>query len=312
MTRRYDVITFSDMCVDLIVTGADVTPQFGQVEKLVEDYTLEMGGSCNIFACQAAKLGLRAAVMGRVGADSFGELLLRRLNESGVDTTHVWVDPALKTGMGVALCPPGDRAILTYLGTSNAVYPADVTDEFLAAARHLHHASYYLHTNLRPAAAEIFQRARRLGMTTSLDTNWDPQETWDGGLDDVLPHTDIFFPNDQEALRISRQPDLPSAARYFLERGVKVVAVKRGPQGSAVFTAQGCLEQGVTPVSGGDSIGAGDSYDAGFLAGWLRGLPLERCLEIATACGRSVASKIGGLAGQPRWEEITGGLQAGL
>ena len=311
MPKRYDVITFSDMCVDLIVTGPDVTPQFGQVEKLVADYTLELGGSCNIFACQAAKMGLRTAALGRVGADSFGELILRRLAENGVDPIHVQVDPARKTGLGIALCPPGDRAILTYLGTINAVYPEDASDDLLAATRHVHHASYYLHTNLRPAVAEIFQRARRLGATTSLDTNWDPDETWDGGLEEVLPHTDLFFPNDQEALRISRRPDLPSAARYFLDLGVRVVAIKRGAQGALVYTAQGCLEQAVSPVNGGDSIGAGDSFDAGFLGGWLRGLPLARCLEIATECGRSVAGQVGGLAGQPRWEEVAGGLPGG-
>lgn len=307
MPKPYDVITFSDMCVDLILTGQDVTPQFGQVEKLIEDYTLELGGSCNIFACQAARLGLRTAAVGRVGADSFGELILRRLAECGVDTTHVQVDPSRKTGLGVALCPPGDRAILTYLGTINAVFPADAGDEILGATRHLHHASYYLHTHLRPAAAEIFRRARRLGATTSLDTNWDPAETWAGDLEAVLAHTDVFLPNDQEALRISRRPDLPSAARHFLDLGVRVVVIKRGAQGAAAYTAQGCLEQGVTPVSGGDSIGAGDSFDAGFLAGWLRGLPLERCLAIAAACGRSVAAQVGGLAGQPRWEDVQPG-----
>ncbi len=122
-----------------------------------------------------------------------------------------------------------------------------------------------------------------------------------------MPHTDLFFPNEQEALRISRRPDLPSAAGYFLGLGVRVVAIKRGAQGALVYTAQGCLERGVAPVSGGDSIGAGDSFDAGFLGGWLRGLPLERCLEIAAACGRSVAARVGGLAGQPRWEEVVGG-----
>lgn len=304
MDKSFDVITFSDMCVDLIMTGPDVTPQFGQVEKLVEDYTLEMGGSCNIFACQAAKLGLRTAVVGRVGDDIFGELILERLAGCGVDTRFVQVDPHLKTGFGVSLCPPGDRAILTYMGTINAVYPQDVTDELLASARHIHHGSHYLHTNLRPGMAEIFQRARRLGATTSLDTNWDPQEQWNGGLEGLLPHTDLFFPNDQEALYISRQANLPAAARSFLERGVRVVAVKAGARGSQVYTRDACLERGVEPVSGGDSIGAGDSYDAGFLAGWLRGLPLTRCQEIATACGRSVAAQVGGLAGQLRWEAL--------
>ena len=60
MEKRYDIITFGDMCVDLIMSGGDIVPRFGQVEQLVEDYTLEMGGSTCIFACQAARLGLKA------------------------------------------------------------------------------------------------------------------------------------------------------------------------------------------------------------------------------------------------------------
>ena len=103
--KPYDIITFGDMCVDLIMTGEDVVPEFGQVEKLVDDYELEMGGSCNIFACQAAKLGLKVGILGRVGDDDFGRLIIRRLQESGVDTQHVIVDPMIKTGLGVALCP---------------------------------------------------------------------------------------------------------------------------------------------------------------------------------------------------------------
>ncbi len=315
--KPYDVITFSDMCVDLILSGPDVTPKFGQVEKLIEDYTLELGGSCNIFACQCAKLGLRTAVLGRVGADPFGQLILRRLQEAGVDTRFVIVDPQRKTGLGTALCPPNDRAILTYLGTINAVYPADVTEELLRSTRHIHHGSFFLHTNLQPAISEIFQRAQARGVTTSLDTNWDPGDCWAGQLDQILPRTDIFMPNVEEALRIyqrlSGQPTptqietqpqkaLSGVASYFLNLGVKCVTLKAGKQGAAIYTDKLALNGQVQPVIGGDSIGAGDSFDAGFLAGWLRGYDLEKCLKIGLACGRSVAGQIGGLAGQLSWK----------
>ncbi|HEX9027916.1 MAG TPA: carbohydrate kinase family protein, partial [Anaerolineales bacterium] len=181
-SRPYDILTFGDTCVDLILTGRDVTPHFNQVEKLVDGYTLEMGGSCCIFACQAAKLGLRVAILGRVGDDDFGRLVLRRLQESGVDTRFMVVDPGLKTGVGVALSQENDRAILTYLGTLNALQPEDVGDEHLAAARHLHHGSYYLQTGVLPALPSIFRRAKSFGLSISLDPNWDPQEEWTSNL----------------------------------------------------------------------------------------------------------------------------------
>ena len=191
------------MCVDLIVSGDDVVPQFGQVEKLVGDYELELGGSCNIFACQAAKLGLKVGILGRVGEDDFGRLILRRLDDSGVDTQHVIVDPGIKTGLGIALCKDNDRAILTYLGSLNAVYPEDVSDEFLLSPGTCTTAVISCTPTCDLRWLISFKRALALGLTTSLDTNWDPDETWNSGLQDLLPLSDVFFPNEQEARFIS-------------------------------------------------------------------------------------------------------------
>jgi sugar/nucleoside kinase (ribokinase family) len=305
MTMRnaaaYDILTFGDMCVDLTVTGEDVIPHFDQVEKLVGDYELEMGGSCNIFACQAARLGMRVGVVGRVGDDDFGRLVVRRLAECGVDVQHVSVDSSLKTGLGIALCQGNDRAILTYLGSINAVFPGDISDDLLRSARHVHHGSYFLHTHLLPAIPEIFRRARTLGLSTSLDTNWDPEEKWNGTLPDCLPLADVFLPNEQEALYISRTSSIDEALRFFQGLGVAITAVKQDEKG-ALVDARGerhvCV---LPPVTGGNSIGAGDSFDAGFLAGWLRGLPLDQCLQIACQCGREVAATVGSLSNQPNW-----------
>jgi sugar/nucleoside kinase (ribokinase family) len=302
--KKYDIITFGDMCVDLIVTGDDVVPQFGQVEKLVGDYELEMGGSCNIFACQAAKLGLKVGILGRVGDDDYGRLILRRLVESGVDISHVIVDPAIKTGLGIALCQDDDRAILTYLGSLSEVYLEDISDDFLSSARHLHHGSFFLHTNLRPAIPEIFQRARDLGLTTSLDTNWDPDEAWNSTLNETLSLTHVFLPNDQEARFISGVDDEEAAIKIFQEIGVAITAVKRGADGAVMAAGNQRFTCVLPEVTGGDSIGAGDSFDAGLLAGWLRGLPMSDCLKIASHCGREVASQIGGLRGQPDWASV--------
>jgi len=298
-SRKYDIITFGDMCIDLIVRGDDVTPEFGQIEKLVGDYEVEMGGSCCIFACQAAKLGLKVGILGRVGKDSFGGLVVSRLKESGVDTQHIIVDDGLKTGLGIALCKGNDRAILTYLGSLNAIESSDVSDDFLQSSRHLHHGSYYLHTRLRPAIPMIFSRAKQLGLTISLDTNWDPEEKWDDGLDEILPYTDLFLPNEQEAIRISRKGDVEEAIVELHNKGIKIIAIKRGIEGALASNGHVKIDQPVKVVTGGDSIGAGDSFDAGFLSGWLGGLELDDCLRIANYCGQSVAAQVGGLRGQP-------------
>jgi sugar/nucleoside kinase (ribokinase family) len=303
-SKHYDILTIGDLCVDLIVTGDDVVPQFGQVEKLVGNYDLEMGGSCSIFACQAAKLGLRVGILGRVGDDDFGRLVLRQLVESGVDVQHVKVEPALKTGLGIALCRGNDRAILTYPGSLNAVFPEDVSDDLLRSTRHLHHGRFFLQTTLRPAIPDIFARARAFGLTTSLDTNWDPEEKWNDTLHQTMQLTDVFFPNEQEARFISRTSSLDEALQVFKTMGIAIIAAKQGEKGALAVTEverHAC----VLPAStGGDSVGAGDSFDAGFLAGWLRGLPLDQCLRIACHCGRQVAAQTGGIRSQPDWTTV--------
>jgi sugar/nucleoside kinase (ribokinase family) len=299
LEREFDIITIGDTCVDLIMDLGQVLPRFGQVEQWVPDYFAEMGGSACIFACQAARLGLRVAVLGRVGDDLFGHLILQRLRECGVDTRYMSVVQGLKTGLGVALCRPGgDRAILTHAGSLNAVYPADVTDAFLASGRHFHYCSYYLQTNLLPAIPEIVRRARALGLTISLDTNWDPDGRWDGGLRAILPHVDLFFPNEQEAIAIAQAADLAEAVATLTALG-PVVVVKRGENGALLADGQARHQVPVAvnpdPV---DTIGAGDSFDAGFLAGWLRGLPLLECTVIANLCGHASTTARGGVAGQ--------------
>jgi sugar/nucleoside kinase (ribokinase family) len=303
--KEYDVITFGDLCVDLIVAGGDIVPRFGQVEQIVDRYELEMGGSCSIFACQAAKLGLRVGILGRVGDDDFGRLIVRRLDESGVDTRHVAIDPGLKTGLGIALCKDDDRAILTYVGSIDVLGPDDVSETFLASARHLHYGSFFLHTGLQPHAPEILRRARTLGLTTSLDTNWDPEERWNSTLAETLTLTDLFMPNEQETLRITGCSSIETAVARLRLQGIPLVTIKRGVDGAEAYNGQRRYECTVVQAPpGGDSVGAGDSFDAGFLAGWLRDLALQQCLEIACRCGREVASAIGGLRGQPAWDEI--------
>jgi sugar/nucleoside kinase (ribokinase family) len=297
---EFDVVTIGDMCVDLIVNLGDAEPRFGQVEQWVSDYFLEMGGAACIFACQAAKLGLRVAILGRVGNDPFGRLVVGRLQESGVDTRYVSTERELQSGLGIALCRKGgDRAILTYGGSLNAVYPGDITDTFLRSGRHLHYASYYLQTNLLPAAPAILRRAKELGLTVSLDTNWDPAGRWEAGLRSALAAADLFFPNDREALAISGAGDLASAAAALFGLG-PTVAVKLGERGAYVQSAAGSWMVPVLPVEQPvDTVGAGDSFDAGFVAGWLCGLPAAECAALGNACGRATTLARGGIQGQP-------------
>jgi ribokinase len=202
-TNPWDVATVSDMCVDLVVRG-NVRPEFHQVEQIVGDYSLELGGSANIFASQLAKLGARAGVLGYVGADMFGEFALQELGQIGVDTTRVKKLASLKTGIGIHLTKKHDRAILTYPGSIDATH----TEETLShCCRHWHLASYFLLRNLRSFWPLWIQKCRKAGLTTSLDTNWDPDKQWDG-VADLLPFIDVFLSSEAEALSLTGETDV--------------------------------------------------------------------------------------------------------
>ena len=230
----------------------------------------------------------------------FSHVVIAALQEAGVDTSGVRLDPAIKTGATVVLSRDQDRAMLTYPGSIAAVTAADLDPTWHGLARHLHVASPFLLTGLRPELPSIMRRAREAGMTVSLDPNWDPAERWD--LAGMLEATDILLPNENEARAISGRSDLEGAVAWLAER-VPLVVVKRGADGA--LAAQGDERVAVSayrvPVV--DTTGAGDTFDGGFLAAWLRGEPLRRCLEMGCACAAGTLTRLGGLNGQPTWEE---------
>ena len=297
--RPYDVMTFADVCADLIVTG-NVRPRFHQVEQFV-DYSLHIGGSGAIFASQMTRLGTPTALSGWLGRDIFGDYVWAALEKTGIDVTRLKRHGTAQTCLGLALSEPDDRAILTHLGALNAATAADLRPEFLELCRHWHIAGYFLLPGLKPAWADWLKLCRASGVTTSLDTNWDPEERWEGILE-LLPLIDVFLPNEAEALSISKQADVFSAARMLADYGPLVV-VKRGAEGALAMKGSDrhelhALESPYRPARIIDTTGAGDNFDAGFLHAWLRREAIHECLNLAHRCAVSSLEFPGGIAGQ--------------
>ncbi len=307
---EYDLMVIGELNVDLILSGGDVAPEFGQKEKLVEKMELVLGSSSAIFACGAARLGLRTAFIGKLGEDGFGRLMLRTLKAAGVATAFVIVDPAIKTGLSLNLVRAADRAILTYLGSIAALDTAEVDLSTVRRARHLHVSSYFMQKGLQEGLAGVFAAAREAGLTVSFDTGWDPQEKWDAesAISKILAHVNVFMPNEEEARAITGARRLEEAMER-LSRQVDILAVKRGEKGALARRGQETWEHPAFPVEVVDTIGAGDSFNAGFLYGYLSGLPLAESLRLGCACGALVTARPGGTAGQPTWEELNRFLQ---
>ena len=155
--------------------------------------------------------------IGKVGADAFGDFMRNRLQEAGIDTSAVVVDPDVKTGLTAHLVRGANRAMLTYPGSIAALGPEEVHVSVLRSARHVHVGSYFLQKGIQRGLPLIFERVREAGATTSLDPGWDPEESWNSGLREVLPHTNIFLPNEQELLALARKPTLEEALERFRE-----------------------------------------------------------------------------------------------
>jgi sugar/nucleoside kinase (ribokinase family) len=234
--------------------------------------------------------------------------MLQSLAERGVDVSAVIVDPGQKTGFSVILNRIRDRAILTFTGAINALKAEQVTDDLLRKARHLHVASYFLQTSLLPGLPDLFRRARQLGLTISLDTNWDPDEEW-RGVEKLLPLVDVFLPNESEAKALTGLDD-PAQAAGILAGYTRTVAVKLGAAGAIARQGSVFAQTGSLAVEVADSVGAGDSFDAGFIYGYLGGWPLEKCLQLGAACGSLSTRVPGGTEGQPSLEEALGSIRS--
>jgi ribokinase len=301
-TRQYEVMTLADVCIDLIMTG-DVRPRFRQVEQFVDDFSMQLGGSAAIFASQMANLGVSTAMLGWLGTDIFGDFVHAELQKSGMDTTRIKRHPTVKTCLGLALSEAHDRAILTYAGTLDLPSPEDLDPALLASCRHWHIGAYFLMRGLRPAWKNWLELCRAAKVTTSLDTNWDPEGRWTD-VCSLLPLVDVFLPNEAEALAISQQTDALSAARALAQFGPLVV-VKRGEKGALAVKGDQVWELGgqaspIKPEKIVDTTGAGDNFDAGFVCGWLRDSSIEECLELGHRCAVSSLAHAGGIAGQIR------------
>jgi sugar/nucleoside kinase (ribokinase family) len=285
---------------DVLVLGGDVTPAFGQQEKLVGSMSLTAGGSAAITAVAAARLGLSVALVAAVGADAAGEFMLGELRRAGVDTSAVAVRDGLATGMTVALSRGADRAILTALGAIDSLTAADVPAALLGRARHVHASSYFLLAgSLGPGLASVFAAARAAGAVTSLDTNWDPSGQWgDAHLRAVLAQTDLLLPNQAEALRLAAAADLDMAGQVLTAGGARLV-VKLGPPGALCVDGSRWDRVGLAPVTPVDETGAGDCFNAGLIAGLLSGSPLPEAAALGCATGALSTGAPGGTGSCP-------------
>jgi len=291
--RPLDVVVAGEANADLILRESP--PLELEQEKLVEDMALTLGGSSAITAYNLARLGVRVGFVGVIGDDFLGRMVEERLREAGIDVSHLRRLKRAKTGITVWHTRGRRRAGATYLGTIQELRASYVPSSYMARARHLHVGAYFLLKRLHGEAAALFRRAHRLGLTTSLDCNYDPAERWDSQLKETLAATDIFLPNEQEARMITGRRDLQAAAAE-LGKLVRIVVIKCGSRGALVWSGGRGFRVPALRVRAVETTGAGDSFNAGFLARFLEGGDLHECARAGVRAGARAVRRPGGAA----------------
>ncbi|MBK6873217.1 MAG: carbohydrate kinase family protein [Kineosporiaceae bacterium] len=302
-----DVLVLGDLNPDLLLTG-DVVPRFGQAEQLLTGADLLIGGSGAIAAHGLARLGVSVALIAEVGEDGFGREMLARIAAAGVEVSRVRRRPDRGTGLSVVLSDGPARSTMTYLGTIDADPPDWRRPDDVPTAQWLHVSSVYLQRRLAPELPRLLTLARSAGLRVSMDTNLDPSGRF-AGLAELLPLVDLVLPNASEALAMAAAlgalTDDPAQAALGLAAHGPVAVVKNGADGALLARPDGSVVtrtgRAIHPV---DTTGAGDTFDAAFLAALLAGQDDATALAWGDAAGRLATRALGGTAAQPTRAEL--------
>jgi len=301
--KKFDVIVVGELNVDLILNNIDGFPEVGK-EKLADQMTLTLGSSSAIFASNLSSLGAKVAFLGKVGQDSFAELVVDSLNKKGVDTSMIIRDPSLNTGATIVLNYGHDRAMVTHTGAMDHLTIHDINSELLKQADHLHFSSYYLQPGIKKDIGRLFEMAKQAGLTTSFDMQWDPAEKWDFDYKTVLSYVDVFLPNEQEIIHLSGKKTQETALQE-ISAYANTVIVKMGSDGSLCKSGdktsrmESFLNKNVV-----DAIGAGDSFNAGFIFKYIKKAPLKECQEFGNLTGAINTTAAGGTTAFTNYDQI--------
>lgn len=292
--KKYDIAAIGELNVDIILNGIESEPEIGK-EKFCKDMTVTLGSSTAIFAANASALGSRVCFVGLVGKDSFGALVRSSLEAKGV-ATHFIGEGETPTGATICMNYGEDRANLTYQGSMDVMGFDQIDKSVFDLSQHIHLSSLFMQSALLRDIHKVLDLAAEKGVTVSLDTQWDPVEKWALDYPSVLPKISVFMPNEKELCALTGKDSLEAAIAEVEPYLGGIMLVKCGSKGSLLVKKDGSrnllpafLNKDVV-----DAIGAGDSFNAGFISAFVKGLSPEECQITGNLTGAVNTTAAGG------------------
>lgn len=300
-----DVVVIGELNVDIILNQISQFPEIGK-EILAENLTVTLGSSSAILASNLSTLGTSVAFIGKIGNDSFGNVVLESLKSKGVNISNVIKSEVYNTGATIVLNYEQDRAMITYPGAMNDFCSDDIDMEFLFASKHVHFSSIFLQPGIRNNLSDVFRKAKSKGLSTSLDPQWDPEEKWDINMEELLPNVDLFLPNIAEFKFITKTSNLNEGFEKIRKIAPEVTLIlKDGSNGAFAWKAGSLIHQpAFLNTSVVDCIGAGDSFNAGYICDFIKGKSIEQCLKTGAIAGAISTTRAGGTSAFSKIEDV--------
>jgi sugar/nucleoside kinase (ribokinase family) len=290
--------------IDCLCAGilfADYTcvpiPRMPEPGELVptEGIQLALGGCAANAGLDLARLGVKVGVSGCVGDDPAGRFIIDTLRAGCVDVSGVHRLPGIGTASTMVINVKGqDRRFISTPGANSRFTVAHIPSHWVRQARVFYVGGYLMMPGLETDEfLQLFRSARAGGAKTVLDVVLFGGEHYWETLAKILPETDVFLPNDDEAARITGCHDPLQQAERFRDAGAKTVVITQGNRGSLLVTDNLRLRAGTYPVEFVGGVGSGDAFDAGYIMGLLLGEDPAGCLRWGSALGASCVRAIG-------------------
>ncbi len=293
-----DVVCLGILVADCVGKPIESMPERGKL-ALVDNMELHTGGCASNTGTALAKIGVDAAIIGKVGSDGFGDFMVNELSKHGADCSGIVRDGETHTSATmVMISRDGERTFIHYIGANATLTEKDVDWSVVKRGKILHVAGTFLMPGFDgQPTANVLKKAKDMGVTTSLDTAWDSRGNWMELLEPCLPYVDYAVPSIEEARMCTGKQEPSDVADVFMSKGVKTVALKMGDQGCYIKNKDIELRIPIYKVDAVDAVGAGDAFAAGFLTGVVNGWDLLRTGKFANAVGAFCVTALGATTG---------------